>query len=53
MFSPEFMRYLILYQYKDYEPENKVEYIELKNDKSPFEIHRFTKFATLPIKVER
>lgn len=52
MFSPEFMRYLIMYQSKDFEPEN-VKYIELKNDESKLGIHRFTKYATVPVKVER
>ena len=51
MFSPEFMRYLIMYQGKEFVPE-KINYIELKNDESFLEIHRFTKFATLPVKVE-
>ena len=52
MFSPEFMRYLIMYQGKEFEPK-KVSYLEFKNDEPRFGIHRFTKFATLPIKVER
>jgi len=52
MFSPEFMRYLIMYQSKDFEPK-KVNYLEFKNDESHLGIHRFTKFATVPIKVER
>ena len=52
MFSPEFMSYLIKYQGKEYLPvENEFE--KQKNDESEFEIHRFTKFATIPIKVER
>ena len=53
MFSPEFMRYLIMYQGKDFEPKNNTKYIEFKNDEPILGIHRFTKFVTLPIKVER
>ena len=52
MFSPEFMSYLIMYQGKEYEPE-EIKYIELKNDENSFRIHRFTKYVTVPIKVER
>ena len=52
MFSPEFMRYLIMYQGKDFSPK-KTDYIEFKNDEFFLGIHCFTKFATLPIKVER
>ena len=52
MFSPEFMSYLIMYQSNEFESE-KVKYIELKNDENTFGIHRFTKYATVPVKVER
>ena len=52
MFSPEFMSYLIKYQGKEYLPvENEFE--KKKDDEFAYGIHRFTKFASIPIKVER
>ena len=52
MFSPEFMSYLIKYQGKEYLPDKK-NYIELKNSESKRGIHRFTKFAVVPITLKR
>ena len=52
MFSPEFMSYLIKYQSKEFLSERK-NYIELKNGEPFLGIHRFTKFATIPIRVKR
>ena len=52
MFSPEFMSYLIKYQSKEFLSEQK-NYIDLKNGEFDFGIHRFTKFATVPIRVKR
>ena len=52
MFSNELMRYLIKYQSKEFISEDKNS-SEEKNDETLFGFHRFTKFATVPIKVER
>ena len=52
MFSPELMRFLIKYQSKEFLPEQKAEKAE-KNDETTYGFHRFTKYATVPVKVER
>ena len=52
MFSPELMSYLIKYQGKEYLPVEN-EFKKEKNDEFELGIHRFTKFASIPIKVER
>ena len=52
MFSPEFLSFLIKYQSKEYIAEEKY-YRFKKNSEPQFGIHRFTKFAIVPVKVER
>ena len=52
MFSPELMKFLIKYQSKEFLPEEKDKKSE-KNDEISYGFHRFTKYATVPIKVER
>ena len=52
MFSPELMSYLIKYQSKEYIKEEQYYRFDKKSEPH-IGIHRFTKFATLPIKVER
>ena len=49
MLSSELMKFIIMYQYKDFLPEKEAE----KNDETPYKFHRFTKFAVVPIKVKR
>lgn len=52
MFSPELMKFIIKYQSKEFLTEEK-EFIPNKKDEPPFGLHLFTKFASIPIKVER
>lgn len=52
MFSPELMKFLIKYQSEEYLPKEK-NFENEKNDDNSFIYHRFTKYAVVPIKVER
>lgn len=49
MLSSELMKFIIMYQYKEFLTEKETQ----KNDETPFKFHRFTKFAVVPIKVKR
>ena len=52
MFSPEFMKYLIMYQSEEF-LSNKKDLKDEKNDETYLKFHRFTKYATVPVRVER
>ena len=52
MFSPELMKFIIKYQGKEFLPEEK-EINENKKDETLCGFHRLTKFATVPVTVER
>ena len=52
MLSPELMKFIIKYQSKEFLPEEK-EFKENKKDETLQRFHNLTKFATVPVKVER
>ncbi len=52
MYSPEFMKYLIMYQNEEFMSKQN-DYKNEKNDETYLKFHRLMKYATVPIKAER